>query len=172
MKKVIYAILVMILSVPLCGYTVKGGVTYTVETARKEAFADVEYKLPKSIINAHKIDPNYKENMKAKANGVKKLNDRYITYFDDGGYGIVYKANEYYELYYYSNGKLENIAKKDGLVFPFKTYKEDSNGNITRVMFEIAPSNTYIFDINGQLKGHWVNDKCYDLNGKIIGRRY
>ena len=71
MKKVIYAILIMILSVPLSGYTVKGGVTYTVETARKEAFADVEYTLPKSIINAHKTDPNYKENMKAKANGVK-----------------------------------------------------------------------------------------------------
>ena len=52
MKKVIYAILVMILSVPLSGYTVKGGVTYTVETARKEAFADVEYTLPKSIIEA------------------------------------------------------------------------------------------------------------------------
>ena len=96
MKKVIYAILVMILSVPLSGYTVKGGVTYTVETARKEAFADVEYTLPKSIINAHKTDPNYKENMKAKANGVKKLSDRYITYYDDGGYGIVYKANRYY----------------------------------------------------------------------------
>ena len=106
MKKVIYAILIMILSVPLCGYTVKGGVTYTVETARKEAFADVEYTLPKSIINAHKTDPNYKENMKAKSNGVKKLSDRYINFFDDGTYAVTYYSNLEYGYYYSKLGKL------------------------------------------------------------------
>ena len=171
MKKVIYAILVMILSMPLCGYTVKGGVTYTVETARKEAFADVEYTLPKSIINAHKTDPNYKENMKAKANGVNRLSDRYINFFDDGAYGIRYYNNLNYA-YYYENGKLEAIDKSIGSSFPKKNYRFNLKGKLESISISVGPRESYLFELNGQLFGHWMNDKCYDLTGKIIGKRY
>ncbi len=38
MKKVVYTVLILLLTLPLCGYTLKGGVTFTVEQARKEAF--------------------------------------------------------------------------------------------------------------------------------------
>ena len=172
MKKVIYAILVMILSVPLSGYTVKGGVTYTVETARKEAFADVEYTLPKSIINAHKTDPNYKENMKAKSNGVNRLSDRYITYYDDGGYGIVYKANRYYEFYYYPNGKLELIGKRTSLVRPCKSYKYNIKAELEEIVLYVDKENSYIFTPTGQLKVHWFGKKGYDMQGNIIIEEY
>ena len=47
---------------PSFSFTLKGGVTYTVESARKEAFANVEYSLPKSIIDANRIDPNFEDN--------------------------------------------------------------------------------------------------------------
>ena len=172
MKKVIYAILVMILSVPLSGYTVKGGVTYTVETARKETFANVEYTLPKSIIEANKVDPNYQENMKAKSNGIKKLSDRYITYFDDGTYGVTYYSNLEYGYYYSKLGKLEAVDKDVTNTYPIKKYRFNMNGELKMVSIYVAPRDSYVFELNGQLKGHWVNDKCYDLNGKIIGRRY
>ena len=172
MKKVIYAILVMILSVPLSGYTVKGGVTYTVETARKEAFADVEYTLPKSIINAHKTDPNYKENMKAKANGVKKLNDRYITYFDDGTYAVTYYSNLEYGYYYSNVGVLEAIDKSDNVTYPIKNYRYTKQGELEQIILDVAPKESYMFELDGQLRSHWIGNKCYDLNGKVVARRY
>ena len=171
MKKVIYAILVMILSMPLCGYTVKGGVTYTVETARKEAFADVEYTLPKSIINAHKTDPNYKENMKAKANGVNRLKDRRLVFFDDGTYGVIYYDNPNYA-YYYENGKLEAIDKNVGTFFPIKTYRFIKNGELEQIILNVAPKESYMFELDGRLRSHWIGNKCYDLNGKVVARRY
>ena len=172
MKKVIYAILVMILSVPLCGYTVKGGVTYTVETARKETFANVEYTLPKSIIEANKVDPNYQENMKAKAKGKNRLKDRTITYFSDGGYAIIYNNNRYYEYYYSCNGKLESVGKRTGLIRPCKSYKYDVNGELIIVALYVSVDEAYTFDVNGKLQAHWIKNKCYDLNGNVIEEKY
>lgn len=81
----------MILVLPLCGYTLKGGVTYTVEQARKEAFARVQYFLPKSIIEANMFDPNFKDNVRAIKNKITETTDRFIVYFSDGSYSIVYK---------------------------------------------------------------------------------
>lgn len=162
----------IVLCMPLCGYTIKGGVTYTVETARKEAFADVEYTLPKSIIEANKVDPNYKENMNAKANGVNRLNDRYINFFDDDTYGVVYYNKPKYGYYYFSDGKLEAIEKQDSFNYPVKKYKFDLNGKLKTVSIHVASRESYVFNLNGQLKWHWINDKCYDLNGKVVGKRY
>ena len=162
----------MILSVPLSGYTVKGGVTYTVETARKEAFADVEYTLPKSIIEANKVDPNYKDNMKAKAKGKNEFRDRAITYFDDGEYAIVYKKNRYYEYYYLSNGELEGIGKRIGLKVPVKVYKYNIKGELLFIILDISQQESYLFEVSGKLDSYWIGDCCYDKNGNIVGRRH
>ena len=86
MKKIITLLLFLCLTLPLFGFTLKGSVTYTVEQARKEAFANVEYTLPKHIINANRTDPNYKQNKALIKNGIKETSDRYIGYFDDGTY--------------------------------------------------------------------------------------
>ena len=95
MKKCWFVFLAMILVLPLCGYTLKGGVTYTVEQARKEAFAGVQYFLPKSIIEANMFDPNFKDNVRAIKNKITETPDRFIVYFSDGSYSIVYKKNLY-----------------------------------------------------------------------------
>ena len=172
MKKVINIALILILSLPLCGYTLKGGVTYTVEQARKEAFADVEYRLPQSIINAHLKDPNYEENMKAKGKGYIDMGDRYIGFFSSSVYGVLYKKNQYYEYYYYPNGKLKMIAMKTGLTYPAKNLKYDVNGELKAVTLFISKKESYIFTPEGKLVSHWIDNKCYDLNGKLIIERY
>ena len=171
MKKIIYAILMIVLSMPLCGYTIKGGVTYTVETARKEAFADVEYTLPKSIIEANKVDPNYQENMEAKTKGKDEFRDRYLTFFDDGGYGVEYKNNKYYEFYYDSNGELERIGKIVKFKFPFKTCIYNTQGMLVFIAYTVSYRDTYTFRVNGELDSHWIGDWCYDKNGNIVGKR-
>ena len=68
---------------PVEAKTLKGEVRYTVKQAREEAFSNVEYTLPQSIIKSNLIDPNYKENKKAIKIGATELRDRYIQHFSD-----------------------------------------------------------------------------------------
>ena len=172
MKKIITLLLFLCLTLPLFGFTLKGSVTYTVEQARKEAFANVEYTLPKHIINANRTDPNYKQNQSLIKNGVKETSDRYITYFSDGGYGIVYKNDLYKEYYFKKNGKIESIGIRANLTYPVKSFKYDYNGNLEEVVLYITENDGYIFKPNGQMVVHWVNNVAYDINGKIIMRSY
>ena len=172
MKKLITLLLFLCLTLPLFGFTLKGSVTYTVEQARKEAFANVEYTLPKHIINANRTDPNYKQNQSLIKNGVKETGDRYITYYSDGGYGIVYKNDLYKEYYFKKNGKIESIGIRTNLTYPVKSFKYDYNGNLEEVVLYITENDGYIFKPNGQMVVHWVNNVAYDINGKIIMRSY
>ena len=168
MKKCWFVFLAMILVLPLCGYTLKGGVTYTVEQARKEAFAGVQYFLPKSIIEANMFDPNFKDNVRAIKNKITETPDRFIVYFSDGSYSIVYKKNLYYEFNYNKDGKLEQIGKREGLTFPTKSFKYGLSGYLEEISLYVSKKETYSFNANGQLKFHWINNKCYDLNGNLI----
>ena len=173
MKKFVFGFLCFCFWVlPVYSFTLKGGVTFTVESARKEAFADVEYSLPKNIIDANRIDPNFEDNKVLIKNGVKETGDRFIGYFADGGYEIVYKNNLFFEYYYNPDGTLEHIAKREKLSFPLKTYKYDLNGKLIRIVFDITYNDSYIFFPNGQLESHWVGDTEYDINGKVINQRY
>ena len=172
MKKIITLLLFLCLTLPLFGFTLKGGVTYTVEQARKEAFANVEYTIPKHIIDANRTDPNYKANKTLIKNGIKETGDRYITYFSDGGYGIVYKNNLYYEFYYKENGKIDHIGKRYGLKFPAKKAKFDKQGNLIRIVFAYSANETFIFFPNGQLDTYWHDNVEYDLKGNVLNKRF
>ena len=172
MKKVVYTVLILFLTLPLCGYTLKGGVTFTVEQARKEAFDDVQYRLPQSIINAHLKDPNYKENINAKGKGQFDLGDRKIAYFSDGGYGLVYSSNPFYEYYYSPKGNLEMIGKRSRLYYPTKSYKYNINGKLNSIILYINQNESYVFLPSGMLSAHWVGNKCYDLNGNLVEQQF
>ena len=173
MKKFVFGFLCFCFWVlPVYSFTLKGGVTFTVESARKEAFANVEYSLPKSIIDANRIDPNFEDNKVLIKNGISETGDRYIGYFDDGGYGIVYKKNLFNEYYYNKNGILEAIGKRTSTKFPTKCYKYDTNGQLITIILYVDQNNSYTFSPDGQLTSHWINNIGYDKNGKIIGRCY
>ena len=156
---------------PSFSFTLKGGVTYTVESARKEAFANVEYSLPKSIIDANRIDPNFEDNKVLIKNGISETSDRHITYYSDGGYSIVYKNNLYYVFYYDKNGKITYIDKRQTLFYPVKAFTFNPYGKLIRVSISIK-NEDYIFFPNGQLESHWVGNTEYDLNGNVINNRY
>ena len=168
MKKCWFVFLAMILVLPLCGYTLKGGVTYTVEQARKEAFAGVQYFLPKSIIEANMFDPNFKDNVRAIKNKITETPDRFVGYFSDGSYCIVYKKDLHYEFYYNSNGKLDHVGLRSSLESPTKSYKYNNSGNLEAVALIITTKDCYIFNADGTFVAHWINNKCYDINGKLI----
>ena len=160
------------LVLPSFSFTLKGGVTYTVESARKEAFANVEYSLPKSIIDANRIDPNFEDNKVLIKNGVKETGDRFITYYSDNSYSIVYKKNLYLVFYYYKNGKLEAIEKRNRLIFPVKCYVYNLEGVLDSISLYLSEKETYIFSVDGQLYAHWIGNKAYNKNGQVISERY
>lgn len=168
MKKIITLLLFLCLTLPLFGFTLKGSVTYTVEQARKEAFANVEYTLPKHIINANRTDPNYKQNQSLIKNGIKETGDRYITYYSDGEYGIIYKKNLYYEFGYKSDGRLETIGKRVSLVCPTKSYRYNINSKLVEIALYLTLDDVYIFDSNGNLTAHWIGNRAYDAKGYLI----
>ena len=173
MKKFVFGFLCFCFWVlPVYSFTLKGGVTFTVESARKEAFADVdEYSLPKNIIDANRIDPNFEDNKVLIKNGVKETGDRFIGYFADGGYGIVYKNNLYYVFYYNKNGKLLYVDKRQTLYYPAKAFTFDTNGKLIRVSIS-TKNEDYIFFPNGQLESHWVGNTEYDLRGNVVNQRF
>ena len=158
-------------ALPLEAKTLKGEVKYTVKQAREEAFSNVEYTLPQSpqsIIKANLTDPNYKENQKAiKYNNVD-LNDRHITLYANGDYTIIYKNNLYYEYYYNSQGKLNLIGKRTGLVYPTQSYKYNVSGKLEEVNFYISQDICYIFSANGKFLAKWLGNQGYDSNGNLL----
>ena len=170
MKKVWILFLVVFLTLPVSAYTLKGGVTYTVESARKEAFADVKYSISSRIIKNNKFDPNYEENKKLIKQGINETNDRYITYYSDGQYGIVYKNNLYYEFDYLENGKLESVGVRTGLVCPIKVYGYDINNRLKDIRLQISLDESYNFSVDGKLNTHCINEVCYGSNGKVLFR--
>ena len=172
MKKVWILFLVVFLTLPVYAYTLKGGVTYTVESARKEAFADVKYSISSRIIKNNKFDPNYEENKKLIQQGINETNDRYIAYFAKGGYEIVYKNNLFIEYYYDKNGILEHLEERECLSFPMRSVKYDTKGNLIRIVLSVSRDDVYIFFPNGQLESHWLNNKEYDLNGNVINQSF
>lgn len=85
--------MLIFLSPTVYGLTLEGGVVYTVESARKEAFDGVKYKIPVASFKEHLTDPNFEENKAAIASGITDLGNRWIEWFSTGGYNIVYKNN-------------------------------------------------------------------------------
>ena len=168
----ILSILMLSLPIEIGAKTLKGEVKYTVKQAREEAFSNVEYTLPQSIIKANLTDPNYKENKKAIKLGTTELKDRYIEHYSDGEYALAYKNNMYVVYYYKENGELDTIEKRESLRTPMKTFRYNTKGYLEEISLFLTPDNTYIFNINGELKYHWIGDKGYDKNGKVISVRY
>ena len=172
-KAVLFLIMFFAISVsPSYSHTLKGEVTYTVERARKEAFTNVEYSLPQSIIDKNIKDPNFKENIKAIKLGATELKDRYITSSSDGHYGVIYKKNLYYEYDYYPDGKLEGVGKRNSLVYPVVTYFYSVQNELKEIMFHISPNRAFQYSSKGDFLYYWIDDKCFDAKDNYIKRVY
>ena len=172
-KAVLFLVMFFAISVsPSYSHTLKGEVTYTVERARKEAFTNVEYSLPQSIIDKNIKDPNFKENIKAIKLGATELKDRYIEYYSDDRYSVLYKNNMLYVYYYLQNGQLDIIEKRKSLQAPTQSFRYDVQGELKEINLILSSENSYIFKVTGEFVSHWVGDKGYDKNGKVILKRY
>ena len=178
MKRFLLTLFLMILCLPVEAKKEKslvltGGIEYTVETARKEAFDGIAYTIPLSMLAPHLEDPNYDSNKKATANRQEDLSDRWIERYSNGGYSIVYKKDRYKGYSYDLSGKLEVIRIRTSLNFPLKSYSYDLSGKLEGVSFYTrVDGKTHVFAYNpdGSFSHHWIDNKCYDKDGKLILR--
>ena len=149
MKYLIFLIIFLGLYAPVHAEVLKGGVSYTVETARIECFKDI----------SEKIDMT---------NYVEHMTDRYLTLFSDGAYGISYrsKRNEYF--YYNSSGKLIGIELKTITSYPQKSVMYDADGNLDSICLWLENNEQYVFNKDKSLSFHWIGKNCYNEKGELI----
>ncbi len=90
MKKLFlfFIVLFCFLSNPALSKTIKAGITYTVDSARAEAFDGVERKIDMAPYEKYFFDPNFEKHQKDIKRGKLKYWDRYITLFSNGNYGV------------------------------------------------------------------------------------
>ena len=178
LKKTLLAIVFLfVLAMPVNAYTLKGGVEYTVDSARIVAFENTHLKISVKEFKADMYDPHFYSN-------VLRCIPAGITYDDFGrarqivpfykdnklvSYGVKYDNAPARKYYYSPTGVLlkyeENTFKG---VYPYKTKSYDTKGKLLTINLVISANESYTFDNNKKLIGHWINNICYDENNNII----
>ena len=103
--------------------------------------------------------------------GHAEIKDRVLAQFSDSSYAVMYYDNPLYVWYYSPEGVLTHIEVKDGTNYPYKSYKYDTDGKLVNMGLRVSKEETFIFDPSGKLIAHWLKDKGYDENGKVIMKR-
>ena len=157
--------------------TLTGGVVYTVESARKAAFDGIEYEISMEPFKKYLQDPGFISAAK-KEGGRPKVSrkGRRVVLFSRGEYGVRYNDSPYCDYYYNDSGKLIAIGKF-GKNYQAKQYpklyiKYKVSGRIESVTYYTSGGESFTYDKNKSLIVHWKNDKGYDINGKIINKRF
>ena len=148
----------------------KGGVHYTVESARDEAFSKVQYKISMEEHKKYLKDPGFSLDRHGKPK-IKKFG-RFVTFFSGGGYCVTNLSKRKYSYCYKSNGELEDIEYAPDLDFPNLSQKYDTSGNLAIVFFNVSYYDTYVYDMDKKFLGHWIDSKFYDSNGKMTMTRH
>ena len=157
--------------IPTFSYTLKGEVTYTVESARAKAFDGVERNINMEPYRQYFKDSNHKENIASLKHKKTKFKDRYITHYSDGGYSVVYKNNLDLSLYYNNQGDLQLVEFTLEEDYPEKDVAYNITGNLERTSLTVSNKEDFLFDKNKKLIAHWIGKYCYNEKGEIISTR-
>ena len=156
MKKIIILIILLI-GLSVQAVVIKGGVHYTVESAREEAFSKVRYTIPMDEHKKYLTDPGFSLDK----NGKPKISDIYSI--ARGDYNYYFDKN---------NGKLTHIEyEPERYTFPYYTAKYTADGKLVAVFFNINADETFIYDINGKYLGRWVDEIFYNEKGIVSNKR-
>ena len=164
MKKIIILIILLI-GLSVQAVVIKGGVHYTVESAREEAFSKVRYTIPMDEHKKYLTDPGFSLDKNGKPK-IRKFGRR-VTFFSNGNYGVYYSSKQI-GYFYYNDGTLNEISYLIGYKYPKLTIKYDTSGNLTCVIYEAAPRESYVYDANKNFLGRWVNEEFFDPHGNLL----
>lgn len=175
MKKYFISLIIFILTVIITPVSqaevLQGGVSYDVNSARNELMDGISYTIDSKYVNDFYYDKDYEQNANYILQGLTSLKDRTLAYFSDGTYAVC-KNNDPYHVYYYgAAGNLNYVEEKDGLNYPYKTYKYNTAQKLVNMSMRVSKSETFIYSNNGKLLAHWLKDKAYDESGNVIMKR-
>ena len=171
MKKIIILLLLLLFPSAVMSEMITGGVEYTTSEAQDIILQDKPKPVNVGVLRNKYLDCNRDENIQNMLKGFTDLKDRTLAYFSDGSYGVVYKDNPLNVLYYGKNGILTHTEERTSLVYPYKSYKYDTMGNLVNMTFRVSEFETFIFNNSGNLIAHWKGENCYNPDGKIIMTR-
>ena len=171
MSKICFTFFVFVSLFIVSAYTLNGGVSYTVETARIKAFENVDKKIKIDNYKDFLYDINYEKNMSAIKKSKFKYKGRYLTYFSDKTYSVSYSNSSNICYYYDANGKLEYIGITKGERYPKKGIKYDIEGNLYSTCLIISNKEQFLFDKNKKLIAHWIGNNGYNEKGELFGTR-
>ena len=156
---------------PAGALTLKGGVEYTVESAREEAFRNIEYQIPMEPHKKYLKDPGFTPGEGGKKPKISRKG-RYINYFSSGSYGVRYYKNWEYIYIYNNKGTLKTVeVRKETGNFPLLTKVYKLNGQLSTVVLWTSKNECFLYDVNGELIVHWLRSKGYDKNGNLLIER-
>lgn len=176
LKLVFIFLSILFIQIDCFALTLEGGVSYTEETARKEAFEGV-YKInPLAIYLAH--EKRYFFDINATSNGklIGKSKALIFGLIPYHAYHVVYENEPDKEfLYEKRNGKYQLFATIDmserNKPYPQRFIKYDKYGHLMNIEFTTGYE-SFIFDKDGNLLAHWEGCtetiKSHHVNAKCI----
>ena len=170
MKNFLITILSLFLMLPASALMLQGNAEFNAELARDEVFKGVNFILPTGSFQSHWADSNHLSNYAALQNGETNVGDRNLALFSDGTYGVRYALDPYHNYYYDSNGLL---FKVDVLNKPFNEYPHSSiaynkYGVFKNATYVVSKKEQYLYNVNKELIGHWLDNACYDEKGNVL----
>jgi hypothetical protein len=168
---------ILFICMPVNAYTLKGGVEYTVDEARVVAFDNSPVKISKEEFSANINDKFYFSSIGYINGRISEAVARKIVPFYENNklsfYGVQYDQDPSKKYYYSPSGKLlkYEVNTFSGS-YPYKTLAYDTQGKLLNINLVVSNQESFLFDKNKKLIGHWVNNQFYDANGnKDITRR-
>lgn len=146
------------------------GIVYNEATARIEAFKDVKQKLEKDFYSKYKKDPNRTENIELIKKGYLVAKNRTLCPFylknTLASYAVMYNDEPNHAFYYNILGNLIKVDIASNENYPKKTYGYSKFGNLISVALEVNENEQFVYDENGKLIAHWLEDVVLNKNNK------
>ena len=164
MKRFLLFFLFIFLCIPVNAQVITGEIEYNNE------FQQIE-KLSFDELRSRFYDNNNTENLNYLLQGITELKDRKLAKFSDGSYAVQYYNDPLFAWYYSSGGKLINYTKKNSTDYPCKFTKFKPDGNIVNTGYRVSERESFIYNPEGRLIAHWVDNNCYDENNNLVMTR-
>ena len=173
MFRIILAFLFLFFNMTLAN-DLQGKVTYTENSARIEAFKDLARHIDKKMFKDYKKDKYTKDNINYLKNKIYKVDKepkRNINPFyilnNLALYSVEYEDDINTKYYYNILGHLQKFEINDySGTYPYRAIAYDKKGNVINITFVVSQNESFIFDKNEELIGHWLNNQFYNKNGQ------
>lgn len=177
-KALLTVFALLFIFMPANAYTLKGGVEYTVDSARIVAFDNTPLSISTKEFSKYDSDLYYFSAMDYLNGKITEAVGRKVVPFYTKNnklsfYGVQYNKDQSKKYYYSPSGKLlkYEVNTFSGS-YPYKTLAYDTQGKLLNINLVVSNQESFLFDKNKKLIGHWINNQFYDANGnKDITRR-